>query len=227
MSLRAVTKRDEYHHNMTTATFDDDLDLVLRDRRLLEHPFYRRWERGEVSTEELASYAAQYRHFEEFLPKYLARLVAVLPDGPTRELVAANLADELGDPVPHVEMFGRFAHAVGATEEPPSSAIAQLLKTYEDLLSESPAAALAGFVAYESQSSGIAQTKAAGLRRDHGLSEYEVSFWTHHAEIDVRHGEWARHAVDAIAGDPNELRDATRRAADAWWAFLDERELAA
>src|SRR2546423_4575 len=29
---------------------------------VLEHPFYRRWSRGELAREELAAYAGQYRH---------------------------------------------------------------------------------------------------------------------------------------------------------------------
>jgi pyrroloquinoline quinone (PQQ) biosynthesis protein C len=100
--------------------------------------------------------------------------------------------------------------------------MAALLATYDRLLALSPAAALAGFVAYESQSSGIAAEKAAGLRRDHGLDENAVSFWDHHATVDFRHGQWATAALDAIAED--DLARHVRRAADAWWAFLDERD---
>lgn len=44
-----------------------DLETCVReslaDRQLLEHPFYRRWEAGELSREELTRYAEQYRHF--------------------------------------------------------------------------------------------------------------------------------------------------------------------
>ena len=93
---------------MDVSDSEFDIAAVLRDRRLLDHPFYRRWESGGVSIEELASYAAQYRHFERFLPTFLRTLVAALPEGPGRDLVATNLADEEGDPVPHVELFERF-----------------------------------------------------------------------------------------------------------------------
>ena len=35
----------------------------VRDRwNVLRHPFYRRWECGELTTEDLAYYAAEYRH---------------------------------------------------------------------------------------------------------------------------------------------------------------------
>jgi len=214
---------------MTALELDRAIADTLADRRLLDHSFYRRWEQGSVTMGELASYAAQYRHFEAYLPGFLTRLVAGLPAGRARDLVAANLADEQGDPVPHVELFERFAAAVAAPAEEASPATAALLATYEELLSESPLAALAGFVAYESQASDVARRKADGLRLHYGLDEEAVAFWQHHATVDVAHGEWSHRALadsaqasSALA--PGHLERDMRRAADAWWAFLDERE---
>src|SRR4029450_12089211 len=38
------------------------LDEARRRRNILEHPFYTRWERGELTREELAAYAGEDRH---------------------------------------------------------------------------------------------------------------------------------------------------------------------
>jgi pyrroloquinoline quinone (PQQ) biosynthesis protein C len=38
------------------------LDDVHRRWNVLDHPFYRRWSRGELTAAELALYAGQYRH---------------------------------------------------------------------------------------------------------------------------------------------------------------------
>ena len=95
---------------------------------------------------ELKSYAEQYRHFEKYLPGFLAEVVSLLPDGPGRALVQENLDDELGDPIPHVELFEQFAGAVGAEAQPPSPATTHLLATYDALLFEGPESALAGFL---------------------------------------------------------------------------------
>jgi pyrroloquinoline-quinone synthase len=209
---------------MSTPDLDDAFAGMLSDRRLLDHPFYRRWEQGEVSIGELAAYAAQYRYFEAYLPGFLSSLVAGLPEGGARDLVASNLADELGDPVPHVELFERFAAAVAATVDPASPATRSLLSTYDDLLTESPLAALAGFVAYECQASEVARRKADGLRRDHGLDDDAVSFWEHHASVDRQHGEWIQQALVESTETPGQLAPFIRRGADAWWAWLDERE---
>jgi len=208
---------------MTALGTDAVLDAVLADRRLLDHPFYRRWEAGGLTREELAGYAAQYRHFEAYLPRFLADLVASLPQGPARALVAANLADELGDPEPHIELFERFAGAVGAPDAAPSPAMANLLSVHDDLLAAGPRAGLAGFLAYECQADEVARAKAEGLRTHYGLGEGAVSFWAHHAEVDARHGEWAGAALASMAGPGEEVEGSVRRAADAWWAFLDER----
>ncbi|MHB1854581.1 MAG: TenA family transcriptional regulator [Acidimicrobiales bacterium] len=200
------------------------MTAALADRRLLDHPFYRRWERGEVTEAELAAYAAQYRHFEAYLPGFLARLIAQLPPGRARDLVAANLADELGDPVPHTELFERFAGALDAGFSDASSATAFLLATYEALLEEGPAQALAGFLAYEFQSAEVAASKAAGLRTHYGMGEETVSFWDHHAQVDVNHAAWAGDALSALTDGPDRLVGAARAGAEAWWAFLDERQ---
>lgn len=211
---------------MTSLDPSPEIAAALTDRLLLQHPFYRRWERGEVSVAELATYAEQYRHFEAYLPRFLTDLTAALPVGLAKTLVSANLADELGDPVPHLELFERFAAAVDAGHKPPSVATDNLLGTYNDLLADGPLTALAGFVAYESQASDVARTKAEGLRRHHGLNDHEVSFWQHHAVVDEQHATWACRALADLNAMPGNTAPAVRRAADAWWAFLDEREAA-
>jgi len=42
--------------------------------------------------------------------------------------------------------------------------------------------------------------------------------------MDADHGDWAVEALARMDADPAEVADAARRAADAWWALLDERE---
>jgi pyrroloquinoline quinone (PQQ) biosynthesis protein C len=178
-----------------------------------------------VTRRELADYASQYRHFERYLPGFLERLVASLPEGLGRTLVAANLADEVGDPVPHVQLFERFAGALGAPETPPSAAMAKVLRVYDDLLAQGARNGLAGFLAYECQAAEVAQAKAEGLRRHYGLDAESVLFWAHHAEVDVRHAKWAQDAFDDEVPVADALEASVSAAADAWWEFLDEREV--
>jgi len=207
--------------------FSQVLDEVLADRRLLTHPFYRRWEAGELAPGELSAYAAQYRHFERVLPEVLAEAWSALAEGEAKRTVRANLDDELGVPAPHVALFEDFAAAVGAPDEAPSPATVALVEQYRAASSRGPAALMAALAAYEVQSADIARSKAEGLRARYGLTGTQTRFWDVHAEMDAEHGEWALDALAALGVDPASVRAEARAAAEAWWAFLDERQEAA
>ena len=109
----------------------------------------------------------------------------------------------------------------------PGPAADALVATYFDLVAEGPISALAGLAAYESQASAIASSKADGLRRWYELDAAGTAFWDVHAAMDADHAEWATDALDQAGADPAQVERAARRAADAWWALLDEREAAA
>jgi pyrroloquinoline-quinone synthase len=221
---------------MLTTELDALLDDILRSRRLLAHPFYRRWEAGTLERSELASYAAQYRHFEAALPVVLERIASALPEGRPRRLVEANLDDERGIPAPHLDLFDDFAAAVGAatadtpapaTDSDALPAIGALVELYLSLADVSPVAALAAVAAYEVQAPAIASSKADGLRSRYGIDARGTRFWDVHAGVDEAHGEWMLEALGQLVDGPDDVVGPASSAADAWWAFLDEREAAA
>lgn len=203
------------------------IEAALAGRRLLSHPFYQRWEAGLLQRSELAAYAAQYEHFEAGLPAVLrATLDALEPESEAAKLIRQNLADEEGNPLPHVTLFAAFADGVGAQPTAPSDATRNLLDTYGLLVAAGSVHGLAALIAYEIQAPEIAATKAAGLRAHYALDSRATEFWDVHADMDREHAGWAVEALvqlpDAEAAIPS-----VRAAADAWWTFLDEREAAA
>ena len=195
---------------------------------LLTHPFYRRWEAGELTSQELAEYAVHYRALEAVLPAVLAAVVdRLVADGELEAAgsVARNLADELGRPEPHLALFDGFAAALPtAHASVPGPAACDLAATYQELARQSPVAAIGGLAAYERQAAAIAATKGDGLRRWYGVDAAGTKFWDVHATMDAEHGDWAVDALALLGADETEVADAARRAADAWWALLDERE---
>lgn len=197
-------------------------------RALLTHPFYRRWEAGQLRLGELAEYAVQYRAFEAALPPVLDTVAAALVAESGAEaaaLVERNLADERGRPEPHLALFDRFAAAMGADPSRPAGPAARrLVATYHRLAEEAPEAALAGLAAYETQAAAIASSKSDGLRRFYGADAAATEFWDVHATMDADHGEWAIDALAQCGADPAATEESARQAAEAWWAFLDERE---
>jgi pyrroloquinoline-quinone synthase len=201
------------------------IEHALGDRTLLSHPFYRRWEAGELGEGELAAYAAQYVHVERQLPDTLTTLVDALPHGGVRTALASNLADELGQPMPHVELFATFADAVGATPTAPTSATSALVDLYEAAPERSVDFAVGVLAAYEVQAAAIARSKADGLRAHYGLSGAATSFWDVHAELEADHAAWSLDAAGSL--DLDEVMAGVAASRDAWWSFLDDRELAA
>jgi pyrroloquinoline-quinone synthase len=198
---------------------------TLADRQLLDHAFYRRWEAGTLSLEQLGEYAGQYRHFEAALPGILRGILDDMGRGAARNFVERNLADEEGVPQPHIELFAGFARAVKApSDSPMTSATRQLLDAYGELVAAGEAQGLAALVAYESQAPSIAASKADGLRRHYGLDAEATAFWDVHSTMDEDHAAWAVEALASLPADTGMVLAAACRAADAWWAFLDERE---
>jgi pyrroloquinoline quinone (PQQ) biosynthesis protein C len=202
------------------ALFDD----ILRSRRLLAHPFYRRWEAGTLERSELSSYAAQYRYFEAALPVVLERIAGALPEGRARDLVEANLADERDASGTHLDLFDGFARAVDAPATDAAPATGDLVDLYLSLADDSAVAALAAVAAYEVQAPAVAASKAEGLRTRYGLDDSGTRFWDVHSGIDEAHGEWMIEALGCLADDADQVVGPATAAADAWWAFLDERQ---
>jgi pyrroloquinoline quinone (PQQ) biosynthesis protein C len=56
---------------------------------VLEHPFYLRWSAGELSREELARYAGQYRHATEALARLCSQTAETAPEKHRDEVAAS------------------------------------------------------------------------------------------------------------------------------------------
>ena len=210
---------------MHTQPMHEVLAEAIVGRHLLTHPFYRRWEAGTLAEGELAAYAEQYRHIERELPVTLAAIANALPEGHARDLVEANLADELGSPEPHAQLFESFAAAAGAAPGAPATpSTAALLALVRTAAVNDPAAALAMVAAYEVQAADIAASKSDGLRRHYGFDEDGTRFWDVHRTQEVDHAGWSMEALAALDADLDVVQAAATVSADSWWLFLSERD---
>ena len=84
------------------------LDAARRRWNVLEHPFYRRWECGELSRGELTAYAGEYRH-----------AVVALADAADQAAPLAG-SEHAGEERAHVDLWDDFAAAVDAQPGPGS-----------------------------------------------------------------------------------------------------------
>src|SRR6202161_740122 len=206
---------------MHTQPMHEVLAEAIVGRHLLTHPFYRRWEAGTLTEGELAAYAEQYRHIERELPVTLAAIADALPEGRARELVEANLADELGSPDPHVELFEPFALAAGAAPDAPATpSTAALLAVVRTTASNNPVAALAMVAAYEVQAADIARSRGDVLRRHYGFDDEGTNFWDVHRTQEMEHAGWSMEALSALEADPDVVLAAATVSAHSWLLFL-------
>jgi pyrroloquinoline-quinone synthase len=212
---------------MSHSTLTAAVHRALTGRELLSHPFYVRWSKGELTQEELCAYAAQYRHVEAALPSLLLTIAGRTPNPDISGPVLRNLADEAGGSPTHLELFDTFAAALGTAPAPATPATNALVAAQTELAAAGIVEGLAGLLAYELQSPAVSASKAAGLREHHQLDGDAVAFWDVHAAVDAGHADWTLDALVAAGGNPRCVETAARRAADAWWAFLDERQSAA
>lgn len=202
------------------------VEEIVKERHLLTHPFYTRWQNGEVTIDQLREYARQYYHYEKALPGFLRNAVDKLPEGPARDAVANVLNDELTHPKPHTDLWMQFAEGLGldadeVRETEASTSTRNLVATYDELSQRASDEALAALYAYESQVPEVADAKADGLRRHYGVSdESSLAFFELHSRLDVHHARALRTAFT----ESESADKAAGKAMDAWWRMLDQFE---
>src|SRR3974390_1505178 len=164
----------------------EKIDSAIAEKSLLKHPFYLDWQMGKLSREALQLYAAQYyRHVEAF-PKHL-RVLAARSEGPIREIILENLAEEQDPEGPHPKLWRDFASTLGVNEEditccPALPGTQTVVETFREIVGDRPVAeAVAALYAYEAQVPEIASTKIDGLRKFYGVSSAKaLAYFTIH-----------------------------------------------
>lgn len=179
---------------------------------VLDHPFYRRWERGELSRVELAYYAGQYRH-----------AVVALADAAA---TAAPLAgtEHAAEEASHIALWDDFAAELGVRgrQEPneQTASCADAWSRASDALE-----ALAILYAVESGQPAISRTKLTGLVEHYGVdvATPPAAYFVLHAERDIEHAASSRAVLEprARVGDVDRLAGAAEQALSANWRLLD------
>jgi len=204
------------------------IDAAIADKNLLKHPFYRDWQMGKLTREALQLYASQYyRHVEAF-PKHL-RVLAARTEGPIRNIVLENLAEEENPTRPHPKLWRDFAATLGVDEDDIASCPAlpgtqAVVETFREIVGDrSVAEAVAALYAYESQVPEIATNKIAGLRNFYGVTSSKgLAYFTVHEEADKIHrAAWRGWLEQHAHGDEDEILATTHQALDALWGALD------
>ena len=214
--------------------FIEEVNSVIKNKIMLKHQFYQRWNEGTLTKEELKEYAKQYYHFVKHFPRFVSCVHSNCDDVNIRQILLENLADEEGFKTgieDHPRLWLNFAESLGLNEEEvkntrPIREVEDLVDgMYELVRSPEFTLGLASLYAYESQVPEISKTKIEGLKNFYGIhSEKAIEFFKVHEEADIYH---SRDEMDIMVKTNKTLEDQKRlintvdEAATLMWSFLD------
>jgi pyrroloquinoline-quinone synthase len=188
------------------------IDAARARWNLLQHPFYRRWNCGELSRADLAHYAGEYRHAVVALADTAAKAA---------ELNGLQHAREEAE---HVDLWDQFAAAFGAdTDRTPASETAECVGAWT--APQDPLGALAVLYAVEAGQPEVSKVKLEGLAEHYGIAENEpgAAYFALHSELDHEHASSARRllAEHASQTDAEALAAVAEDALRGNWTLLD------
>ena len=174
---------------------------------VLDHPFYLRWERGDLTREDLAFYAGEYRH----AVVALADAAAVGGDG-------MHAAEEAA----HIQLWDNFAAALDAPlDREPSIETRECAAAWR---AEDSLEARAVLYAVESGQPDISRTKLTGLVDHYGFAADSKStgYFELHSDRDHEHAAASAEVLrQAPPRDADRLVAAAEAAVRGNWRLLD------
>jgi len=174
---------------------------------VLDHPFYLRWERGELTREDLAFYAGEYRH-----------AVVALADAAATAGDAGHAAEEAA----HIELWDRFAATLDAPlDREPTAETSACAEAWSrgDALS-----ARAVLYAVESGQPDVSRTKLTGLVDHYGFAPNSTGteYFELHADRDHEHAAQSKSVLEqAPPAEEDRLVAAAEAALAGNWRLLD------
>jgi pyrroloquinoline-quinone synthase len=194
------------------------IERARAEHNVLEHPFYVRWSAGELSGEELARYAGQYRHATEALARLCAETAELAPERHRNE-VELHAAEE----AEHVGLWDAFVEATGGEiGAEPTEETAECVRAWTE--HDGYLAALARLYAIESGQPAISKVKREGLTRFYGIAGGSGSeYFRVHETTDEAHAAEVRRLIDEAIrpGDEEQVVAAADSAFRANWRLLD------
>ena len=179
------------------------LDQARRATNVLEHPFYERWSKGELSADELSRYAGEYRYAVVALAQ-ASTLVAAEAPPEHREGLERHAEEEAA----HVALWDHFARATRAgdahdephAEPEPGPAAQTRACAAAWTAGENVLEHLAVLYAIEASQPQIARTKLDGLTEHYGYTAEgpAVEYFKLHERLDVEHARQAGELIETL-----------------------------
>lgn len=149
--------------------------------RMLDHPFYQAWTRGELTREELAVYHRSYADLIQNVPSFWQIVVnAFQPDLPQGSTIVQEERD-------HILLWEHWGRSLPTPEDYP-----KMEKEIRTFTAMSPSRLLGALQALEMQQPEVSETKKAALLDHYGFSPAELVYFDEHLleERHIAYGAW-------------------------------------
>ena len=199
---------------MNKTEFLNIVEDKIEKHHLLNHPFYKAWNAGELDRTTIQEYAAQYFKHVSAFPRYLSSIHSNCDDISVSQEILENLIDEERGEENHPELWMRFAEGMGNSrkqlkEHVPMKEIKELVDTFKKLSrSEKYHIGLAALYCYESMQPEISETKKDGLQKFYGIKDEDtLKFFTVHMHAD----KWHRKVVRKLLIEAGKSKESRKR----------------
>ena len=137
--------------------------------KLLDHPFYQSWMKGEITADQLAKYHSSYNEFIELMPVYWDKIIKSFNE-------ESNFAKKVvEEEVEHIALWQDWKGRLPITESYPG-----MQDVIQELNNMNSSELLGAIQAFEMQQPEVAETKKEGLMCHYGFNASELKYFDEH-----------------------------------------------
>ncbi len=136
--------------------------------KLLDHPFYQQWSRGEITRSQLSAYAHSYYEFVRLMPVFWEKALEGLGVDEKESI------DVINDEKSHTVLWENFRSKFEKRGHP------GMKDLNEAFLSMNASRLLGAVHAFEVQQPDVARTKTEGLLKHYGFGANETEYFDAH-----------------------------------------------
>lgn len=216
---------------MNQSDFLRQLKQKIKDRSILNHPFYKLWTQGKLTRADLQLYAGQYYKHVAAFPQYLSGIHFRMESMDDRKVVLSNLMDEEHGEENHPKLWLDFGKSLGISPEEIAEvkALPETIKAvahFKNATStKSIAEGIAALYTYESQIPQVSEEKINGLLTHYSVYDVQgLSYFSVHMLADVEHSAQEEKLLLKYAQDEETQQKALAMVdstLDAYWMLLD------
>jgi pyrroloquinoline-quinone synthase len=177
-------------------------------KKLLDHPFYQSWTKGEITMDQLSIYHDSYAEFIARVPEFWEKAINGLGDDSS---YGKTVVKEETD---HIALWDEWKHRL-----PENSGFPRMTEIMESLDTMTPSELLGAIHSFEIQQPEVAKTKKEGLVCHYGYKEEEMTYFDDHEE-EAGHIRFGQMLADKAA-NKEEFEIGFRRGSELFYKGLD------